>query len=154
MEIAKDFEEFFELLNRHKVRYLVVGGYAFAIHAMPRFTRDIDILIDAETSNAKKVLEVLRDFGFGKVGITLRDLLKTGQVIQLGYAPLRIDLLTSVSGVTFKDAWKRKVTSSYGKQKTFFIGKQDLILTKRASGRNRDKADLEFLMEARRRKRN
>ena len=99
MEISKDFEEFFGLLNEHKVRYLVIGGYAVAIHARPRFTDDLDVFVDTDRSNAESVLATLKDFGFGDVGIGLDDLTKTDQVIQLGFPPVRIDLLTSISGV-------------------------------------------------------
>jgi len=146
MEISKDFEEFFELLNRHRVRYLIVGGYAFAIHAKPRFTNDIDIFIDAEQSNAQNVLEVLKGFGFGEVGITLRDLLSPEQVIQLGFPPLRIDLLTSISSVAFADAWIRRVSARYGEQTVYFISKQDLIANKKGAGRKKDLEDLEELL--------
>lgn len=146
MEIPKDFEEFFELLNRHKVRYVVVGGYAFALHAQPRYTKDIDIFVKAERENAKRMLAALKDFGFGKIGIALNDFLKSDQVIQLGYPPLRIDLLTSLTGVTFTQAWKRKVVSKYGKQKVYFIAKRDLIANKKAVGRKRDLLDLDELL--------
>ncbi|MDP2883653.1 MAG: hypothetical protein Q8P51_01345 [Ignavibacteria bacterium] len=146
MEISKDFEEFFELLNRHKARYLIVGGYAFAIHAKPRFTNDIDIFLDAEQSNAQNVLEALKGFGFGEVGITLRDLVSPEQVIQLGFPPLRIDLLTSISSVAFADAWARRVSAKYGEQTVYFISKQDLIANKKGAGRKKDLEDLEELL--------
>ena len=145
MEIAKDFEEFFASLNAHKVRYLIVGGYAFAIHARPRFTDDLDVLVDAKKENAQRILEALNDFGFGSVGLTVDDLTKDDNVIQLGYTPLRIDILTSVSNVAFDDAWKRKVESSFGEQQVFFISKQDLILSKTGTGRPRDEQDLKDL---------
>ena len=145
MEIAKDFEEFFASLNAHKVRYLIVGGYAFAIHARPRFTDDLDVLVDAKKENAQRILEALNDFGFGSVGLTVDDLTKDDNVIQLGYRPLRIDILTSVSNVAFDDAWKRKVEGSFGEQKVFFISKQDLILSKTGTGRPRDEQDLKDL---------
>ncbi len=145
MEIAKDFEEFFASLNAHKVRYLIVGGYAFAIHARPRFTDDLDVLVDAKKENAQRILEALNDFGFGSVGLTVDDLTKDDNVIQLGYSPLRIDILTSVSNVAFDDAWKRKVEGSFGEQKVFFISKQDLILSKTGTGRPRDEQDLKDL---------
>ncbi len=145
METSKDFEEFFGLLNSSNVRYLVVGGYAFAIHAKPRFTGDMDIFVDSEKTNAEKIVKVLDKFGFGGVGIAIADLTRPDQAIQLGYPPLRIDLLTSISGVTFIKAWKNKVDGKYGKQRVYFIGKKDLIRNKRASGRRRDLLDLEDL---------
>jgi len=153
MEISKDFEEFFALLNRHKARYLIVGGYAFAIYAMPRYTKDIDIWIDAEKSNAQRILKALKDFGFGNVGIRLQDLTNVNRVIQLGYPPLRIDLLTSVSSVSFEQAWRRKVQSRYGRQKVYFISKTDLVESKKGTGRKQDEADIELLkMRSRKRR--
>ena len=146
MEISKDFEEFFGLLNEHEVRYLVVGGYAVAIHARPRFTDDLDILVDAERSNAERVLAALKGFGFGNVGIELDDLTKADQVIQLGFPPFRIDLLTSISGVSFSEAWGRKLIGKYGNQTVNFIGKQDLITSKKGTGRKRDLEDVDDLM--------
>jgi hypothetical protein len=146
MEILKDFEEFLQLLNEHKVRYLVIGGYAVAIHARPRFTNDLDVFVDTERSNAEGVLAALKDFGFGDVGISLDDLTKPDQVIQMGLPPLRIDLLTSITAVSFPEAWERRVTAKYGKQSVFFIGKQDLITNKKGTGRKRDLQDVEDLM--------
>lgn len=146
MEISKDFEEFLQLLNGHKVRYLVIGGYAVAIHARPRFTNDLDVFVDTERSNAEGVLAALKDFGFGDVGISLDDLTKPDQVIQMGLPPFRIDLLTSITGVSFPEAWKRRVTAMYGKESVTFISKQDLITNKKASGRKRDMQDVEELM--------
>lgn len=145
METSKDFEEFFGLLNSSDVRYLVVGGYAFAVHAKPRFTGDMDIFVDSEKTNAEKIVKVLEKFGFGGVGINVEDLTSPDQVIQLGYPPMRIDLLTSISGVTFIQAWKNKVSGKYGEQRIYFIGKEDLIKNKKASGRRRDLLDLEDL---------
>jgi predicted nucleotidyltransferase len=146
METSKDFEEFFELLNKHKVRYLVVGGYAFAIHAKPRFTSDIDILIEPKESNGQKVLAALKEFGFGSVGIALDDVTKPDHVIQLGQPPLRIDLLTSITDVSFAKAWRGKVKAKYGKQVVYFIGKKDLIVNKRGTGRKKDIEDLDELV--------
>ena len=145
MEVSKDFEEFFESLNSNKARYLVVGGYAFGIHAKPRFTGDMDIFIDSQKDNAGRILKALNEFGFGGLNVTIDDLTKPDQVIQFGYQPLRIDLLTSISGVTFSQAWNNKVVGKYGKQSVYFIGKEDLIKNKKASGRKRDLLDLEDL---------
>lgn len=145
MNTIQDFEEFLELLNKYKVRYLIVGGYAYAIHAEPRFTKDLDIFIESTEDNAQKLLKVLKDFGFGSLDISENDFLTPGQVIQLGQAPMRIDLLTSISGVSFDDAWKNRISGKYGKQSVLFIGKEDLKKNKRATGRNSDRDDLEKL---------
>ncbi len=145
METSRDFEEFFGLLDSNKVRYVIVGGYAFAIHARPRYTGDIDVFVDASPDNAEKVIKALSEFGFGDVDISMDDLTRPDQVIQLGNPPLRIDILTSISGVSFAEAWKNKVSGMYGRQQVFFIGKKDLIENKKASGRKKDLLDLEDL---------
>lgn len=140
-----DFEEFFQLLNVHKVRYLVVGGYAFSIHAYPRFTNDLDIWIDASIENAEKMLQVLNDFGFQELNITIDDLTSPDKIIQIGYPPLRIDLITTIDGVEFTEAWKQKVSSSYGKQHINIISRDLFIKNKSACGREKDLRDLEKL---------
>ena len=108
MEIQKDFKELLELLNSHKVEYLIIGGYALAYYGHPRFTGDMDILVKAEPENARKILLVLNDFGFGELDISEDDLICTGNVIQLGYPPVRIDLVTSISGVSWEQANSNK----------------------------------------------
>lgn len=140
-----DFEEFFRLLNEHKVKYLVVGGYAFAVHAYPRFTNDLDIWIDKDVENAENILQVLKDFGFQELEITNEDLTNPDRIIQLGYPPLRIDLLTDIDGVDFSTAWENKDSSNYGKQKINIINRELFIRNKLASGRQQDKEDLEKL---------
>ena len=140
-----DFEEFFRLLNEHKVKYLIVGGYAFAVHAYPRFTNDLDIWIDKDVENAENILQVLKDFGFQKLEITNEDLTNPDRIIQLGYPPLRIDLLTDIDGVDFSTAWENKDSSNYGKQKINIINRELFIQNKLASGRQKDKEDLEKL---------
>ena len=140
-----DFEEFFRLLNVHKVKYLVVGGYAFAVHAFPRFTNDLDIWIETDVKNAEKILQVLHDFGFKELEVTIEDLTNPDRIIQLGYPPLRIDLLTDIDGVDFSTAWGNKDSASYGKQKINIINRELFIRNKLASGRQKDKEDLEKL---------
>lgn len=145
MTVAKDFEEFFESFNRHNVEYLIVGGYAFALHAHPRYTGDLDVFVRASEHNARRVIEALADFGFELSSLTWKDLTVSGRVVQLGFPPLRIDIMTAIDGVAFDDAWSRKVESRYGKEAVFFISKSDLIANKRASGRKQDLIDLESL---------
>ena len=144
-QLFPDFEEFFRLLNDHEVRYLLVGGYAFAVHAFPRFTNDLDIWIDTDVENAEKILQVLNDFGFQGLEITNEDLTNPDRIIQLGYPPLRIDLLTNIDGVDFSTAWENKDTTNYGKQKINIINRELFIRNKLASGRQKDKEDLEKL---------
>ena len=145
MNVEKDFREFIALLNKYKVRYLIIGGFAFSYYAEPRFTKDIDILIDSEGSNAKNLILAIQDFGFKDIELTSADFLTPSQVIQLGIAPLRIDLLTVIKGLDFLELWHNRTTGKYGNIETFFISKQDLIKSKRLSGRKQDLADIEKL---------
>ena len=148
MKIEKDYEEFLALLHKHRVRYCVIGSFALAVHAKPRYTKDMDILIDPTRTNAKAVLQVLKDFGFDSPELTEDDFLDPEQIIQIGYEPVRIDILTSIAGCSFSDAWESRITARYGSIDAFFIGKQALIRSKRASGRKQDLADLELLEDS------
>jgi hypothetical protein len=109
MILSQDFREFIELLNYNQVRYLVVGGYAVAFHGHPRYTKDIDIWIWVSKNNAKKVLKTLDDFGFSSLGLKEEDFLEPGYVIQLGYPPNRIDILTQVTGLEFDLCYSSKM---------------------------------------------
>lgn len=145
MKVEKDFKEFIELLNKHNAKYLVVGGFAIAYHAIPRYTKDIDILVEPSEENSKKIFATLADFGMGNIGLDKNSFQKKGEIIQLGYPPLRIDLVTSISGVEFESAWKNRETGKYGGNVCYFISKEDLIKNKRAVGRKQDIADLAIL---------
>lgn len=96
----KDYEEFLALLNRHDVRYCIIGSYALAFHARPRYTKDLDILVEASSENAEKFLRVLKDFGFGSLDLSVADFTEENNIIQLGYEPVRIDILTSLKGLS------------------------------------------------------
>ena len=145
MRVENDFKEFIELLNEHKVRYLIVGGFAYSYYAEPRFTKDIDFFIEVSPDNANKMLKVLEKFGFKDVGLTKKDFLQPDQIIQLGNAPLRIDIVTSIDGVSFNEAWNTRTTGKYGNCDANFISKPDLIKNKMATGRTQDIADVEKL---------
>ncbi len=145
MRVEKDFREFIELLNKNKAKYLVVGGFAIAYHSIPRYTKDIDILVEPSKENSKKLLSVLKQFGFGEIGLSEDSFQESAQIIQLGYPPLRIDLLTSITGVTFETVWENRELGTYGDIPCFFISKDDLIINKKATGRKQDKADVESL---------
>ncbi|WP_395086538.1 hypothetical protein [Gracilimonas sp.] len=123
----------------------MVGGYAYAIHAEPRFTKDLHVFIEADPANAEKILAVLHDFGFKSLDLTIEDFIEPEQVIQFGYSPLRIDILTSISGVNFNEAWENRVEGRYDNQKAYFIGKKDLLKNKKATGRPSDLGDIEKL---------
>jgi len=142
---SPDFKEFVELLNRHEVKYMIVGGYAVGIHGHPRYTGDLDIWLLPEKQNAAKILDVIKDFGFASLNIREADLTKEDAIIQLGYPPLRIDLLTSIDGVRFNECYiNRKILYIDGINVSF-IGFDDLIKNKKASGRHRDLGDIESL---------
>ena len=149
MKTEKDYEEFLELLNKHKVRYCIIGSYALSFHARPRYTKDIDILIEASPGNAEKILIVLEIFGFGSLNLRVEDFSEKGNIIQLGYEPVRIDIMTSLKGLDFSDVWENRVQGSYGKQMVNFIDRQNLIKSKKISNRTQDKADLELLQSDR-----
>jgi hypothetical protein len=142
MELDPDFNEFFASLGRSNVRFLVVGGYAMAAHGHPRFTKDLDIWIWMEPSNSKAMIAALNDFGFGSLGISEEDFLTAGMVIQLGYPPQRIDLLTSPDGVDFEECWADRLVTSVNGREIPFIGLRGLADNKAASARAQDLADL------------
>jgi hypothetical protein len=145
MRVENDFKKFIELLNEHKVRYLIVGGFAYSYYAEPRFTKDIDFFIEISPDNANRMLKVLAEFGFTDVELTEKDFQQPDQIIQLGNAPLRIDIVTSIDGVHFKEAWDNRTTGKYGNCSANFISKADLIKNKMATGRSQDIADVEKL---------
>ena len=145
MDLPNDFKELLELFNRHKVEYLIVGGYALAFHGAPRVTGDIDLFVRPVSENAKRILAALDEFGFGSLDISLDKLTTPGMVIQLGVPPIRIDLITRVSGVSWEKADAGKVPGHYGPTPVHFIGREDFIANKRATGRVRDAADIEAI---------
>ena len=147
MEAQQDFKELLELLNKHEVEYVVVGGHALAFHGAPRYTGDIDILVHPTEKNARKIMAVLRDFGFGEVGLSADDFVKEDRVVQLGRPPVRVDLLTSVSGVTWPEVDSGAVPGEYAGAPVRYIGRAEFVRNKRALGRNKDLADIEALGE-------
>ena len=147
MEPHPDFKELLASFNAHRVDYLVVGAYALAFHGAPRYTGDIDLLIRSDPENARAVLAALADFGFASLGIAENDFLEPDRVVQLGVPPVRIDLLTSPTGVTWAEARAHRVAGHYGDVPVHFIGKNDYVRNKRAIGRKKDAADLEALGE-------
>jgi len=145
MVLNQDFKEFLESLNNNQVRYLVIGGYAVALHGHPRYTKDIDIWIDRSAENAERMIAALADFGFASLGLQEDDFLEAGQIIQLGNPPNRIDLLTSLSGVDFASCFQTRVTVEVEGIPVNFIDLDNLKQNKRASGRFQDLADIENL---------
>jgi hypothetical protein len=145
MEIHKDFKELLELLNSHKVEYLVVGGYALAFHGAPRFTGDIDLFVKPDAANAKRILEAMGEFGFGSLNLSEADFTSPDNVVQLGVPPVRVDIMTSLTGVSWEKAYTGKVRGDCDKIPVYFISKQELIANKAALGRQKDLADIEAL---------
>lgn len=145
MTLDSDFKDFIELLNKHKVVYLIIGGYAMAFHGRPRYTGDLDIWIEISNSNAKKMVAVINEFGFASLGFTDSDFLSDKIINQIGYPPLRIDILTSIDGISFKEAYQHKREIKIDSTCTYYIGLNQLIQNKKASGRLQDLADIEAL---------
>jgi len=143
--LSKDFKEFIELLNEHNVRYLVVGGYAVAFHGHPRYTKDIDIWIELSLQNAENILEALKQFGFGSLDLSPDDFLEEDQIIQLGYPPNRIDILTTLTGMKFGDCYEARVEIEIEGLHIHFIDLENLKKNKLATGRSQDLADAENL---------
>ncbi|MFH1981892.1 MAG: hypothetical protein ABIL58_08605 [Pseudomonadota bacterium] len=143
--LSPDFKEFIALLNKNDVRYLVVGGYAVAAHGHPRYTKDLDVWLEISSDNADRVLQALDQFGFGALDLGKKDFLCEGQIIQLGYPPNRIDLITSATGLRFEDCYTAKVQVILDGEPINFIDLENLKRNKRATGRFQDLADLEKL---------
>jgi hypothetical protein len=144
----QDFKEFIQFLNDNNVRYLVVGGYAVAIHGYPRYTKDIDIWIEMSPENATNLVHALEQFGFGSLNLQIQDFLTPDQIIQLGYPPHRIDLLTTIDGVNFTDCYLSKVEIFIDNIVVNFIDLENLKKNKKSSGRLQDLADLENLTDS------
>ena len=142
MSLNSDWKEFLELLNARGVEYLVVGAHSVAFHGRPRYTGDLDVLVRPSKRNAKTLVELLRDFGFAGSKFTAVDFAENDQVIQLGRAPYRIDLLTSLTGVNNDDAFVGKIAAEIDGIRVFFLSKEHLIQNKRAVARPQDLADL------------
>ena len=147
MEIQPDFKDLLGLFNAHKVEYIIVGGYALAFHGAPRYTGDIDIYVKPEDENAARIISALSEFGFGSVGLSAEDFEKPEQVIQLGVPPVRVDIITSIAGISWNEAFSGRVSGKYGDIQVHYIGRKQFIINKRAVARKKDLADLEALGE-------
>jgi hypothetical protein len=145
MNLQQDLKEFVELLSALDVHFMVVGAFAVAYHGYPRYTADIDLFVERSTENAERLLKAIHQFGFGDIGLTKEDFLREDQIIQLGVAPNRIDLLTSISGVSFDEAWNSRELGELSGLRIPFISVDLLKRNKAASARTQDLADLERL---------
>jgi hypothetical protein len=147
MEAQKDFRDLFELLNAHKVEYMIVGAYALAFHGAPRYTGDMDIYVKPNSTNAQRIMAALNDFGFGSVELSVTDFELEDKVVQLGFPPVRVDIVTSITGVSWEEAASGRIEGRYGDVLVYYIGREEFISNKRRLGRKKDLADLEALGE-------
>lgn len=143
--LTPDFREFLGFLNQNQVRYLLIGGYAVGLHGHPRYTKDLDIWVEASQENAEKVIKAIGAFGFTSLELQSEDFLKPGMFVQIGYPPVRIDLLTKPAGVEFAECFENRQEVEVDGIRVPLISLEDLRKNKRASGRNQDLADLEKL---------
>jgi hypothetical protein len=127
MKVHEDFKEFIEALNKNNVEYVIVGAFALAFHGHPRATGDIDIWLRPTPQNAKALLKALNDFGFGELDISEDDVL-SGKIIQLGYPPVRIDLITLMEGLAHKEIWEGRELGMFGDQQVFYIGREAFMI--------------------------
>jgi len=149
MSVNPDFRDLFATLNDAHAEFLIVGGYALAVHGAPRFTKDLDVWIRADPDNAQRVWQALDEFGAPFGDLNLEDLSTPGVVFQMGLPPNRIDIITAIDGVEFHDAWERKVISTYGDQPVMVIGLDELIRNKETTGRPQDALDAKTLRQSR-----
>jgi hypothetical protein len=147
MEVQKDFRDLLKLLNAHKVEYLIVGAYALAFHGAPRYTGDMDIYVKPNPTNAQRIMAALNDFGFGSVELSAADFEVEDKVVQLGFPPVRVDIVTSITGVSWEKAASGRIEGMYGNVPVYYVGREQFISNKRALGRKKDLADLEAIGE-------
>ena len=145
--LNKNFLEFLQELNAHKVKYLVVGGYAVIHHGYSRSTQDMDLFVAMEPDNAERICAAITAFGFDADEYSPEFFLTPGSILMIGRIPVRIDLFTTLKGLEFDEAYKNRVYFSIGETRIPFVSREDLIKSKKASGRDRDKDDLKRLGE-------
>ncbi|MFZ0132586.1 MAG: hypothetical protein WAK95_08575 [Desulfobacterales bacterium] len=145
--LPQDFKEFLRLLNSHGVEYLLIGGYAVAYHGYPRATADMDIWVAMEPENANKIVAALKEFGFDLPELSTDLFLIPEKIIRMGAPPIRIEIMTSISGVTFGDCYASRVADDLDGVSVSLISLEDLKGNKKASGRYKDLDDLEHLPE-------
>ena len=148
MFVNSDFSDLLRIFNANHVRYLVIGGYAVVQYAEPRFTKDLDIWISTDSANAESVYKALKEFGAPLTGLTVKDFSEEGYFFQIGVPPIRVDVLMGIPGTHFEDCWERRVEVDFDGLKINFISKQDLITSKRASGRPQDLLDADSLEQS------
>ncbi len=151
--ISQDYEDLFSIFNTYKIKYLVVGAHAVAFYAAPRFTKDMDVWVPGALNDPERVLQALKTFGAPLKGVTTRDFRDPTMILQIGVAPIRIDILTGLAGVSAEAAWKHRKRSQYGKTPIHILGLEELIKAKKTAGRPQDQLDLSSLTLRTKRKR-
>ena len=146
MKIHPDFSDFVEALRKNSVEFVIVGSFALAFHGYPRATGDIDFWIRPTEGNSEAVIKALIDFGFGGLEVSKEDIL-SGKIIQLGYPPVRIDLISVLDGLSAEEVWDSREKGMFGPHDVFYLGRKAYIRNKRATGRHKDLADLDLLGE-------
>lgn len=145
IRLPPDFKEFLKLLKEHKVRYLLIGGYAVGFHGYPRATADMDIWVAIHPENANKIVTVLKEFGFDLPELSPQLFLQEKQIIRMGVPPIKLEICTSISGVEFDSCYKNRIVAELDGMEVNVIGLNDLKANKKASGRSKDITDLEKL---------
>jgi hypothetical protein len=143
--VNPDFRDLFAALNDARANYLVVGAHAVAFYAEPRFTKDLDVWVEASPLNAPRIMAALLAFGTPLAGVSAADFQAPGAVLQIGVAPNRIDITTHIDGVAFEAAWPNRLITSFGDQQICIIGRAELITNKTAAARPQDLLDLALL---------
>jgi len=143
--IPRSFREFIQLLNRHRVRYVVIGGYAVAFHGYPRYTGDLDVFVEISLKNAAALARVLEQFGLTDDKIPLKPFLTRGTIVRTGREPMRLEIINKIDGATFAECFKDRLVTHVGDLRINFIGLVNLRRNKRAAGRPKDLDDLKRL---------
>jgi len=144
MNVHPDFSDFIKALKQHEVQFVIVGAFALAFHGQPRSTGDLDVWIKPIPANAKALLDALSTFGFQSLSIAEQDIL-SGKIIQLGFPPVRIDLISALDGLTSDEIWAGRASGKLGDHEIWYLGKEAFIKNKKAVGRHKDLADIESL---------
>jgi hypothetical protein len=147
-ELANDFKEFLRLLRAHGVEYLLIGDWAVGYHGYPRSTDDLDIWIAISPTNAERIVKVLSDFGFDVPELSTALFLQPDQIVRMGFGPVRIEVMTSVSGVQFEECYRERLETTLDDEPVSLINLHHLRLNKKASGRLKDLSDLENLPQS------
>jgi hypothetical protein len=147
MKVPAEWSELIGLLISHRVRFLIVGAHALAAHGRPRATQDLDLFVEPTKANAKRLGSALAKFGYEAFAVEWPKFAERNRMAVIGREPLRVDILTSISGVDFKQAWRGRVRARHGKHLVGFLGRKELLINKRASGRTKDLLDIALLEE-------